>query len=92
MPPLTDKTYDEPGSWGRLSEGWPELISATPELTTRAFVACSLEGVVPYGSYVRIDDYTLRIETAALMGKLVEHLNTTPLTTEQLIQRLSSKD
>lgn len=39
--------YDEPGSWGRLSEGWPE----TP-YTIGKMLLCSKAGVVPYGQYV----------------------------------------
>lgn len=49
--PLTDpeyaSAYDEPGSWGRLSEGWP----STP-YTAGKFLLCTKAGVVPYGSYV----------------------------------------
>lgn len=39
--------YDEPGSWGRLSEGWPE----TP-YTPGKMLLCTKAGVVPYGQYV----------------------------------------
>jgi len=39
--------YDEPGSWGRLSEGWPE----TP-YTKAKWLACTQDNIVPYGQYV----------------------------------------
>lgn len=39
--------YDEPGSWGRLSEGWPE----TPYNTAK-WLLCTKANVVPYGQYV----------------------------------------
>lgn len=43
-------TYDdEPGSWGRRSEGWPE----TP-YTMGKWLLCTKAAVVPYGSYVVI--------------------------------------
>lgn len=58
-------TYDdEPGSWGRHSVGWPE----TPYSVSK-WLLCSRAMVVPYGSYVRVDD-VIRIETQALK----EHL------------------
>ena len=38
---------DEPGSWGRLSEGWPE----TPH-TAGKWLLCTKTEIVPYGSYV----------------------------------------
>lgn len=40
--------YDEDGSWGRLSEGWPEITEHAYE----KYVFCNMTGVVPYGSYV----------------------------------------
>lgn len=38
---------DEPGSWGRQSEGWPE----TP-YTMGKWLLCTKTKIVPYGSYV----------------------------------------
>ena len=46
---LVGKSYNEPGSWGRLSEGWPE----TP-YTPGKWLLCTKADVVPYGSYVCI--------------------------------------
>lgn len=55
--PMTDRNlstdadaiaaYDEPGSWGRLSEGWP----STPYNTAK-WLLCTQAEVVPYGQYV----------------------------------------
>lgn len=39
--------YDEPGSWGRASEGWP----STP-YTAGKLLLCTKANIVPYGSYV----------------------------------------
>lgn len=41
--------YDEPGSWGRLSEGWP-----TTPYTPAKMLLCTKAHVVPYGQYVVI--------------------------------------
>jgi len=59
---------DEPGSWGRASEGWPE----TP-YTIGKWLLCTKAEVVPYGSYVLMnfkDGGTIRVETEALKRKL----------------------
>ena len=46
--------YDEPGSWGRLSEGWP----STP-YTPAKFLLCTKANMVPYGQYVVVGaEYT----------------------------------
>ncbi|MGL5078944.1 MAG: hypothetical protein ACRDBG_24360, partial [Waterburya sp.] len=42
--------YDEPGSWGRLSEGWP----STPYSDLK-WVLCTQLNIVPYGQYVVVD-------------------------------------
>jgi hypothetical protein len=40
--------YDDiPGSWGQMSEGWPE----TP-YTPAKWLLCTKADIVPYGSYV----------------------------------------
>lgn len=39
--------YDEPGSWGRLSEGWAEA-----DYTPAKWLLCTKAHVVPYGQYV----------------------------------------
>lgn len=53
---LVGQAYDEPGSWGRLSEGWPEIRFRTKEEYDEAwaFVVANKprRTVVPYGSYV----------------------------------------
>lgn len=78
---------DEPGSWGRMSEGWPE----TP-YTPGKLLLCTKAGIVPYGSYVVVGsklnerrhqwdtttpryDYSeavIRVETEALKQRLEE--------------------
>lgn len=42
--------YDEPGSWGRLSEGWPDTPYSIGKM-----LLCSKAGIVPYGQYVVVD-------------------------------------
>ena len=44
--------YNEPGSWGRMSEGWPEITGPKAK-DYRTFAACVKS--IPYGSYVWID-------------------------------------
>lgn len=44
--------YDEPGSWGRMSEGWPEISVKARDVY--AFASCVKS--VPYGSYVLVGD------------------------------------
>lgn len=56
--------YDEPGSWGRLSEGWPE----TPYNTAK-WLLCTKAEVVPYGQYVVVGD-VIRVATPELLAKL----------------------
>lgn len=77
---------DEPGSWGRQSQGWPE----TP-YTMGKWLLCTKAKIVPYGSYVaegveRVEhphanswepsyhyDYTnavIRVENDGLMKRL----------------------
>lgn len=41
--------YDEPGSWGRMSEGWPG-INGDEAYDMYVFANCT--GAIPYGSYV----------------------------------------
>jgi hypothetical protein len=56
-------TYDEePGSWKRLSEGWPEIKFMNDTHADVAFILCGRARVVPYGSYVKVGN-TIRVET-----------------------------
>ncbi len=41
--------YDEDGSWGRMSEGWPEIIG---DDAYSMYVFANKNRVIPYGSYV----------------------------------------
>lgn len=62
--------YDEPGSWGRLSEGWPE----TAEHVQAKYALCGRGRYIPYGSYVLVGSSTdrpvLRIATQAQLDDL----------------------
>lgn len=44
--------YDEPGSWGRASVGWPEIKG---DVAYDMYVFANCIHSVPYGSYVLID-------------------------------------
>ena len=44
--------YDEPGSWGRCSEGWPEIVGDEALELYRL----ANKGVIPYGSYVLMEE------------------------------------
>lgn len=41
--------YDEPGSWGRASEGWPEIFG---DHAYDLYIFANKTRAVPYGSYV----------------------------------------
>lgn len=41
--------YDEPGSWGRASEGWPEIRG---DAAYAMYVFANCAPTIPYGSYV----------------------------------------
>lgn len=43
--------YDTPGSWGRASEGWPEIKG---DVAYAMYVFANCVETVPYGSYVLI--------------------------------------
>jgi hypothetical protein len=87
--------YDDvPGSWGTGSREWPALVFPTSDLARRAYIACTKANVVPYGSYVLMDDTNyprqwkngkatteLRIETIPLRDKLEEYLYASPYKT-----------
>ncbi len=45
-------SYDEPGSWGRASEGWPEIRG---DVAYDMYVFANTSGAIPYGSYVLMD-------------------------------------
>lgn len=79
--------YDDvPGSWDTFSKHWPYIKCSTEEQALRAYVACSLEGIVPYGSYVQVG-LELRIETTELCNKLRKHLDSTLLKTTEDVQK-----
>lgn len=75
--PVAKAAYDEPGSWGRLSDGWPSVA-----YTPAKFLLCSKAHIVPYGQYVVVGardsdnsgyDYSharIRIATKELAEKL----------------------
>lgn len=70
--------YDDiPGSWGTYSTNWPALRCANEHEAKRAYVACTKENLVPYGSYVLVDN-DLRVESEALLEKLIDGIATSP--------------
>lgn len=80
---------DNPGSWGTYSVSWPKIIFNTEREVDRAFVACSREDVVPYGSYVKVG-LEIRLETEKMKRKLLKHLDKSPYTTaEQVLASLT---
>lgn len=62
--------YNEPGSWGRLSEGWPE----TGLHAEAKFALCGRGKYLPYGSYVLARDAegrpVLRVATQSQLDDL----------------------
>jgi hypothetical protein len=80
-------TYDDiPGSWGAYSQNWPSITFTDVEKVRRAFVACSKEKVVPYGSYVLVG-LTLRVETDQHKANLLAHLAASTLTSDEVIAK-----
>lgn len=68
------KYDDEDGSWGRLSEGWPEIDD---NLANAKYRFCCMSNAIPYGSYVFIqkgyrgsEKDVLRIENKELLKEL----------------------
>jgi hypothetical protein len=70
--------YDDiPGSWGIYSKDWPYLRFSSKDEVDRAFIACTKEHVVPYGSYVLVGN-DIRCETEELKIALETWLNECP--------------
>lgn len=77
--------YDDiPGSWGVYSREWPALEFGTKDEADRAFVACSIENIVPYGSYVKVGN-SIRVETESFKSQLAIHLIQSPLKTADAV-------
>lgn len=85
--------YDDiPGSWGAGSKGWPAFRCNDEAHAKRAFVACTKEYVVPYGSYVMVD-LDIRVETPELLAKLTEHMATARVEdTNEIVQRVNKQE
>lgn len=45
--------YDEPGSWDRMSDGWPEIRG---DAAHAQFVFANCAPTIPYGSYVLVNE------------------------------------
>ena len=45
--PQAQARYHEDGSWGAMSDGWPDVA-----YTPAKFLLCSKAEIVPYGQYV----------------------------------------
>jgi len=45
--------YDEDGSWGRMSEGWPEIVG---DDAFNMYIYANKTKCIPYGSYVLMDE------------------------------------
>jgi hypothetical protein len=59
---------DEPGSWGRMSEGWPDITT-----DARAkYVFLNKSKLFPYGSWVIVGD-VLRVESEEMRKTLEEN-------------------
>lgn len=70
--------YDDiPGSWGTYSQKWPALRCGNDAEAQRAYVACSKENLVPYGSYVLVGN-DLRVENEELLERLIDGIATSP--------------
>lgn len=82
MPLIYD---DEPGSWGRQSEGWPTLYCADENEVRRAYIACTKGNVVPYGSYVCVG-FELRVATPEQLEALLVYLRESAFKTYETLR------
>ena len=64
--------YDEPGSWDKASWDWPSL---TGDSAYHMFVFANQTGVIPYGSYVLINERGRYGATESLMRVLPEYID-----------------
>lgn len=76
---------DEPGSWGRLSKGWPQYTTRVEAEYHEAWRFCVKEKAIPYGSYVDMSAYdrtisahvapfVIRVENTAYRKVLIDHM------------------
>lgn len=64
-------SYDEPGSWGRMSVGYPEVRG---DVARQLYVFCNMTGVIPYGSYVLMSERGKYGANESCIRVHVEHL------------------
>ena len=85
--------YDDiPGSWGQASKGWPRYTALNSDWAERAFIACSKEYVVPYGSYVAVG-LDIRVENLDYLAKLTEHMATARVEdTDEIVRRVNKME
>ncbi len=65
---------DEDGSWARQSLGWPAIVRQDPDLIDALFRFCADGKGVPYGSFVRANRVTLRLESKEYKDKCLVFL------------------
>lgn len=63
--------YDEPGSWGRMSEGWPD-IKGDEAYAMYVFANCA--PTIPYGSYVLMGERGKYGATESCLRVHVDHI------------------
>lgn len=63
--------YDEPGSWGRMSKGWPEIKG---DDAPAMYVFANCAPTIPYGSYVLISEKGEYGATESCLRVHVEHI------------------
>ncbi len=63
--------YDEPGSWGRMSVGWPEVRG---DRAYDLYVFSTQTGIIPYGSYVLVAHAGHYGDTESLFRAHAEHM------------------
>lgn len=65
--------YNESGSWGRLSEGWPEV---TGDIAKTIYITANKTKLIPYGSYVLMSERGKYGATETVLRVHVDHIDT----------------
>lgn len=65
--------YDEPGSWGRMSDGWPGIRG---DEALAMYVFANRSEAIPYGSYVLMSERGKYGATESYLRVHADHIDT----------------
>lgn len=64
--------YDEDGSWGRMSEGWPEITGDEADHMWSCIIKTNC---IPYGSYVKMREKGRYGDTESMIRVHPDHID-----------------